>query len=174
MVPECEVGLNIEAMSNSPGYEDFAQGTPFPNAGVLRKLRHGVPQIPADLSRHDCLVFSDAPGIAEWRFKEGAKAERRIRISGRLWVNSLDAVVSAAKEGAGIIRVPSWQIEADIADGALQPILVEFEPTPAPLQLLFQPSRLTSPKSRVFVDYLVERWRATNPFGAHAIARSKQ
>jgi DNA-binding transcriptional LysR family regulator len=136
--------------------------------------RRGVPQIPADLSRHDCLVFSDAPDIAEWRFKEGVKAERRIRISGRLWVNSLDAVVSAAKEGAGIIRVPSWQIEADIAAGALQPILVEFEPTPAPLQLLFQPSRLTSPKSRVFVDYLVERWRAANPFGVHAIARSKQ
>src|SRR5260370_37671594 len=72
--------------------------------------RRGVPQIPADLSRHDCLVFSDAPDIAEWRFKEGVMAERRIRVSGRLWVNSLDAVVSAAKEGAGIIRVPSWQI----------------------------------------------------------------
>jgi hypothetical protein len=39
---------------------------------------------------------------------------------------------------------------------------------------LFQPSRLTSPKSRVFVDYLVARWRAANPFGVHAIARSKQ
>src|SRR6202011_816377 len=105
---------------------------------------------------------------------EGAKTERRIRISGRLWVNGLDALVSAAKEGAGIVRVPSWQIEADIADGALQPILVEFEPTPAPLHLLFQPSRLTSPKRRVFVDYLVERWVAADPFGAHAIARSKQ
>jgi DNA-binding transcriptional LysR family regulator len=136
--------------------------------------RRGVPQIPADLSRHDCLVFSDAPDIAEWRFKEGAKTERGIRISGRLWVNSLDALISAAKEGAGIARVPSWQIEADIAAGALQRILVNYEPTPAPLHLLFQPSRLTSPKSRVFVDYLVERWRATNPFGVHATARSKQ
>jgi DNA-binding transcriptional LysR family regulator len=135
--------------------------------------RRGVPQLPADLSRHDCLAFSDTPGSAEWRFK-GAKTERKIRISGRLWVNSLDALVSAAKQGAGIVRVPSWQIEAAIAAGDLQPILVDHAPPPAPLHLLFQPSRLTSPNSRVFVDYLVEQWRAADPFGAHAIPRSKQ
>jgi DNA-binding transcriptional LysR family regulator len=136
--------------------------------------RRGLPQEPADLSRHDCLVFSDTPGIAGWRFKDRAKTERRIRISGRLWMNSLDALVSAAKAGAGLVRVPSWQVEADIADGALQRVLVDYEPKPTPLHLLFQPSRLTSPKSRAFVDYLVERWRAADPFGGHAMTRSKQ
>lgn len=136
--------------------------------------RRGIPQEPADLSRHDCLVFTDAPGIAGWRFKDGAKAERRIRISGRLWVNSLDALVSAAKDGAGLVRVPSWQVETDIANGGLQRVLVDYEPKPTPLHLLFQPSRQASPKSRVFVDYLVERWRAADPFGGHAVAGSKQ
>jgi len=129
--------------------------------------RRGVPRLPADLGRHDCLVFSDTPGVAEWRFREGAKAERRIRIAGRLWVNSLDALVSAAKQGAGIVRVPSWQVEAEIAAGRLQRILVDYEPPPTPLHLLFQPSRLASPKARVFVDYLLERWRTADPFGAH-------
>src|SRR5258708_24034587 len=136
--------------------------------------RRGIPQEPADLSRHDCLVFSDTPGIAGWRFKNGAKTERRIRISGRLWVNSLDTLVSAAQDGAGLVRVPSWQVDTDIADGALQRVLVVYEPKTATHRLLFQPSRLTSPKSRVFVDYLVERWRAADPFGAHATASSKQ
>ena len=136
--------------------------------------RCGVPQEPAGLGRHDCLVFSDTPGMAGWRFKDGAKAERRIRISGRLWVNSLDALVSAAKAGAGLVRVPSWQVETDIADGALQRVLVDFEPKPTPLHLLFQPSRLTSQNSRVFVDYLVERWRAADPFRGHVTVGSKQ
>lgn len=76
--------------------------------------RRGVPQTPVDLGHHDCLVFSDAPGIAVWRFTEGAKTDRRIRISARLWVNSLDALVTAAKGGAGIVQVPSWQVEADL------------------------------------------------------------
>jgi DNA-binding transcriptional LysR family regulator len=136
--------------------------------------RRGMPQAPADLERHDCLVFSDAPGAAEWRFTNGARLERRIRISARLWMNSLDALVTAAKQGAGIVRVLSWQVEADIAAGALQRILYDFEPPPVPLHLLFQPSRLTSPKSRLFVDYLVQQWHADDPFSSRAEAGSEQ
>jgi DNA-binding transcriptional LysR family regulator len=128
--------------------------------------RRGIPNLPSDLSRHDCLVFSDSPGSAEWRFRESAKSERKIRITGRLWVNSLDALVSAAKGGAGIVRVPSWQVEPAIAAGRLQRILVDFEPPPTALNLLFQPSRLASAKARAFVDYLVERWRIADPFSA--------
>ena len=136
--------------------------------------RRGVPKTPADLGHHDCLVFSDAPGVAVWRFAEGVKTERRIRISARLWVNSLDALVTAAKDGAGIVRVPSWQVEADLAAGRLQRLLLEHEPRPTPLHLLFQPSRLASPKSRIFADYLVERWRKADPFGMHAAVKSEQ
>jgi DNA-binding transcriptional LysR family regulator len=124
----------------------------------------GVPQAPGDLAHHDCLVFSDAPGSAEWRFADGSKAGRKIRISGRLWMNSLDALATAAKEGAGIVRVPAWQAEADLAAGHLVRLLADYEPAPAPLHLMFQPSRLASPKIRAFVDYLVERGRGTDPF----------
>jgi DNA-binding transcriptional LysR family regulator len=107
----------------------------------------GVPQAPGDLAHHDCLVFSDAPGSAEWRFADGSKAGRKIRISGRLWMNSLDALATAAKEGAGIVRVPSWQAEADLAAGHLVRLLADYEPAPAPLHLMFQPSRLASRRS---------------------------
>jgi len=136
--------------------------------------RRGVPQLPADLSGHDCLVFSDAPGIAEWRFDGSAKGQRKIRISARLWMNSLDALIAAAKQGAGIVRVPSWQVEADIASGALQRLLRDHEPPPAPLHLLLGPSRLSQPKCRVFVDYLVEQWRVINPFGAQRASDSSR
>jgi DNA-binding transcriptional LysR family regulator len=128
--------------------------------------RRGVPEAPADLAHHDCLVFSDTPGSAEWRFADDSKAGRKIRISGRLWMNSLDALAAAAKEGAGIVRVPSWQAEADLAAGRLVRLLAEYEPAPVPLHLMFQPSRPASPKIRAFVDYLVERWRGIDPFGA--------
>ena len=50
----------------------------------------------------------------------------------------------------------------------LQRILVDFEPAPTSLNLLFQPSRLASAKARAFVDYLVERWRIADPFSAQA------
>jgi len=127
--------------------------------------RRGTPQAPADLKHHDCLVFSDTPGIAHWRFGRDPKAEYRIRLFGRVWVNSLDALVTAARGGAGIVRVPSWQVEAELAEGRLRRILRKHEPAPTPLHMLFQPSRLASPKTRAFADFLIQHWRKSDPFG---------
>ena len=126
--------------------------------------RRGEPRSPQDLSAHDCLVFSDAPGSAEWRFADGTATGRKFRISGRLWMNSLDALVAAARDGAGIVRAPSWQVEQDLAAGRLRRLLTGHEPAPTPLHLTFQPSRLASPKIRAFADYLVERWCRIDTF----------
>ena len=72
------------------------------------------------------------------------------------------------------MRVPSWQAEADLAAGHLVRLLADDEPAPVPLHLMFQPSRLASPKIRAFVDYLVERWRGIDPFGAQPAPTDKQ
>jgi DNA-binding transcriptional LysR family regulator len=47
-------------------------------------------------------------------------------------MNSLDALAAVAKGGAGIVRVPSWQAESDLAAGDLVRLLAEYEPAPAP------------------------------------------
>jgi DNA-binding transcriptional LysR family regulator len=126
--------------------------------------RRGAPRVPDDLNGHDCLVFSDAPGAGTWRFRKDARTECKIPISAKLWINGLDALVGAARDGAGIVRVPSWQVRDDLAAGRLTRILRAHEPTPAPLHLLFEPSRLAAPKTRIFADYLIAQWRASNPF----------
>jgi DNA-binding transcriptional LysR family regulator len=128
--------------------------------------RRGKPSMPAELTRHDCLAFSDAPGLSEWRFGKEARSEFRIAISARLWINSLDALVLAAEQGVGIVRLPSWLVKRELAAGRLVRILRDHEPPPAPLHLLFQSVRLTSPKTRVFADYLIQRWRRVDPFGS--------
>jgi DNA-binding transcriptional LysR family regulator len=46
------------------------------------------------------------------------------------------------------MRVPLWQAEADLATGHLVRPLADYEPAPVPLHLMFQPSRLASPKIR--------------------------
>lgn len=128
--------------------------------------RRGEPRTPDDLADHDCLAFSDSPGSAAWRFADGSKTGRKFRISGRLWMNSLDALVAAARDGAGIVRVPSWQVQSDLSSGRLRRLLLDHEPAPTPLHLMLQPSRLASPKIRAFVDYLVEQWGKIDAFRA--------
>ncbi|CAE6737520.1 LysR family transcriptional regulator [Paraburkholderia aspalathi] len=117
--------------------------------------RRGAPCSPDELRRHDCLVFSDQPGPVDWRFKS-AGTRHSARITGRLWANALDVLAAAAIDGAGIVRAPSWQVAADIECGRLRRILQDYETMPAPVNVLFERARRTSPSVRAFLDYLVE------------------
>lgn len=117
--------------------------------------RRGAPYSPDDLRQHDCLVFSDQPGPVDWRFKS-AGTRHSARITGRLWANALDVLAAAAIEGAGIVRAPSWQVADDIERGRLRRILQDYETMPAPVNVLFERARRTSPSVRAFLDYLVE------------------
>jgi DNA-binding transcriptional LysR family regulator len=132
--------------------------------------RRGRPTTPADLINHDCLVFSDLPGAGEWRFCGPGGTELKIHLSGRLWINSLDALVAAAKEGAGLVRVPSWQVAQDMAAGRLARILPDYELPASAVHLVMPPVRLGSPRTRVFADFLAARWKAGNPLQAMALS----
>jgi DNA-binding transcriptional LysR family regulator len=76
--------------------------------------RRGVPQEPADLAGHDCVVFADVPGAAVWRFRTPA-GRQAIEVPARLRANSLDAVVAAALGGAGLVRAPPWHTADHVA-----------------------------------------------------------
>jgi DNA-binding transcriptional LysR family regulator len=119
--------------------------------------RRGTPQTPDELAAHDCLVFADARDDAEWRFEQSG-GTRRMPIPGRLRTNSLDAVVSAALGGAGIARVPGWQVAGYIAEGRLVRILEGFERPAVPIHAVYGHRRLLAPRVRAFVDFLVARW----------------
>jgi DNA-binding transcriptional LysR family regulator len=54
-------------------------------------------------------------------------------------MNGLGAL-AAAKQDAGILRVPSRQAEANLAAGHLVRLLANYKPPPVPLHLMFQAS----------------------------------
>lgn len=132
--------------------------------------RRGAPIAPADLASHDCLLFSDVPGAGEWRFRMPDGASATMRLEGRLWINSLDALVSAAIAGAGLVRVPSWQVADDMAAGRLMRVLPDYEMPASAVHLVMPPARLGSPRTRAFVDFLAARWRSNNPLRALAVS----
>jgi molybdate transport repressor ModE-like protein len=124
--------------------------------------RRGEPATPDDLIEHDCLGFSDVPGVAEWGFQDGKK-RKAVRISTRLWANDLDALVRAALAGAGLVRVPSWQVAHLLADDRLRIVLEAYQRPATPLSILTLRNRLRLPKVRAFVDFLQRRWMHPPP-----------
>ena len=119
--------------------------------------RRGVPAQPDDLAEHDCLAFGDVPGIAEWSFQDGG-VRKPLRIPTRLCANDFDTLLRAALAGAGLIRVPSWQVASSLADGRLRTVLEAYQRPPAPLSILTLRNRLLLPKVRAFVDFLGQHW----------------
>lgn len=119
--------------------------------------RRGEPATPGDLVEQDCLAFGDVPGVAEWAFQYGA-TRRSVHIPNRLCANDLDTLVSAALAGAGLVRVPSWQVAHYLADGRLRIVLEAYQRPPTPLSILTLRNRLLLPKVRAFVDFLQQRW----------------
>ena len=69
-------------------------------------------------------------------------------------VNGAESLVAAARLGLGLIQVPRYHIEDDLKRGTLVAVLPDCPPSPTPVSLLYPRGRQSSPRVRVFIDWL--------------------
>jgi DNA-binding transcriptional LysR family regulator len=125
--------------------------------------RHGTPRKPADLRAHNCLL-NVGSNAGDWRFQVGAK-ESRLRVQGNFASNSSDALIEAACQGVGLVRVLSYQVAAMLAAKQLVEVLGKFAVTATPINAVMSPGRMTLPKVRGLVDYLAQSLAAERKTG---------
>lgn len=121
--------------------------------------RSGVPNHPADLADHACILASNIGELSAWEFVEAGKS-RQIRINGRLHCNNIGAGLAACIEGLGYGRFFHYQVSGAVARGELQLVLESFEPAPRHLSLVYPPNRLGNPKVTAFIDAMMTGLRA--------------
>jgi DNA-binding transcriptional LysR family regulator len=118
----------------------------------------GIPEKPADLAAHDCVVYEAYYGGSSWEFRiEGTP--QSIQVPWRLMVGSAEAAIVAATAGAGIARVLSYQIEELVQSRVLAKVLEGYETRPRPISLIYPGQRLVPLKLRAFLDFAVPRLR---------------
>lgn len=76
---------------------------------------HGMPLVPSDLNNHQCLHGQDQP---VWTFKEG-----EVYAQGWMQINSNQQLKNLALNGSGIIRLPDYMVDQEIAEGKLVDLL---------------------------------------------------
>ena len=81
---------------------------------------------------------------------------RNITIPATVTVNAAESYISAARMGLGMIQIPRYHAEQDLAAGSLVHVLANFPPTQTPVSLLYPRNRQLSPRVRVFIDWLVK------------------
>ena len=115
----------------------------------------GEPQTPADLATHRCLLNSHYSGREEWLYHQQHEL-LRVRVSGTFASNHYNLLKKAALVGAGIARLPSYVLPAELADGRLRWLLRDYQTRSMPMYLVHPYQGGLPRRTQVLADYLVD------------------
>ncbi|MGB3246385.1 MAG: LysR family transcriptional regulator [Sulfitobacter sp.] len=174
-----EVKLSLELTDREIDLEEenfdaainFAEQLTNPNV-IVRKImrnerilcaapafidRHGTPETFADLANFNCLRTSNVVGRNAWHATLDGKVQK-VDATGNFEGNSADAVLVAALSGLGIARLSTYLVSDHIAAGRLVRLFPDYRQTHADVAVIFAERRNLAPKTRAFVDFLVDRF----------------
>ena len=116
--------------------------------------QHGEPLAPQSLAEHQCLLNSHYSGREEWLYHQQHDL-LRVRVSGPLASNHYSLLKKAALAGAVIARLPSYLLQAELADGRLRWLLRDFQTRRMPMYLVHPYQGGLPRRTQVLADYLI-------------------
>ena len=133
------------------------------NLGLWRRLvcaapsylkQHGTPNEPVDLTAHNCLLMRFGANLDNvWRFGRDAR-QQIVTVRGDRVANDGALVRQWCLAGHGIAFKSELDVGPDIRAGRLVELLADHAAPPAPLQMLFPPSRAQPRRVRALADRL--------------------
>ena len=120
--------------------------------------RHGAPQAPQDLARHNCLIVrQDDRAYGQWHFTKGRKTQT-VKVRGTLSSNDGATALAWALDGHGILMRSEWDTAPFVRSGQLVVLLDSYALPPADIYAVFPQKQNLAAKVRVFVDFLAARF----------------
>jgi DNA-binding transcriptional LysR family regulator len=125
---------------------------------------HGTPQTPADLAQHQLIRVKFLNGrMPAWPFKGSTKAQgiSAVDAPAQLLLSDPEVVLDAALLHIGIARLGRHHASNALQRGDLLEVLPKLHVSGDASMALFYPHRSgLAPRVRVFVDFLLERFKA--------------
>ena len=119
--------------------------------------RHGTPQTPEELVRHNVLAYTRNKGAHDWRYKGPDGREGTVSLTSTFRADNAAMMIEAACQGIGIMITPAFYLSDKISSGQLVPLLKGYTSRPERnLYAIFQPNRFLSTRLRLFVDYIAK------------------
>jgi DNA-binding transcriptional LysR family regulator len=120
--------------------------------------RHGTPRTPAELASHDCIRLVRGQRVFDrWRFMEDGQTFD-IAVSGRLSTASGEVLHDWVRDGQGLALKALWDIEHDLASGALVECLADYHCDVIELYAVFASRRHLAPRVRAFLDFVAAKF----------------
>lgn len=125
--------------------------------------KRGMPVSGEDLvsDNHECLSLR-FPGATEFQWRLNTPTgPKRFRVSGRYESDDGDVLTDWALAGHGVAMKPIFEIADHLRDGRLVPVATQTPPEPIQMACLFTHRRRQDPKTRLFMEFMVDRIAAT-------------
>jgi DNA-binding transcriptional LysR family regulator len=116
--------------------------------------KHGEPQVPADLTAHQGIVYDMQGGGTAWTFRTGS-TETSVNVTGRVRVTAAEGVRAAVFSGLGLAVASEWMFP-ELKSGAVITALNDWTLPPMELWAVFPTGRRASAKARAFVTFIEE------------------
>jgi DNA-binding transcriptional LysR family regulator len=119
--------------------------------------RHGAPERPEDLLRHECLTFrSQTTGaLYAWELERGRR-NWRVPVRGGVVISDSRLSISLAEQGVGLAYAFEPMVLEQLRSGRLQRVLERYAPTVSGFFLYFPSVARRSAALRLFVEVAKE------------------
>lgn len=123
--------------------------------------KHGMPQTPDDLLKHDCLALGPQRG---WTFRThpGSSSAhvktRSVRVKGPMECNDGVVLAEWARSGGGLAWRSMWEVGEDLQSGRLISVLDDWAAPSVGIYAVFPERRHLPLKVRAFVDLLKDAY----------------
>jgi len=121
-----------------------------------------APRMPDELATFDGIMRRSSPTgrVRPWTLRSRRGAEQPVPCRPRLIFSDPEAIAEAARLGLGVALLPMPFAFALVDAGELVRLLPGWYSDAGPLSLYYPSRRLVPAKTRVFVDFVVERFRS--------------
>ena len=125
--------------------------------------RYDRPGTPAELSSHNCLLYSYSSDANEWTLI-GEGGPETVTVSGSYQVNNSEALLEALREGIGIGRLPTFVAGPDLKTGRLVKLFESYSLPDFTLYAVFPERQYLPAKVRAFLDFAIEYIGGDKPY----------
>jgi DNA-binding transcriptional LysR family regulator len=116
--------------------------------------RAGTPTSPQELMKHQCLTLSsEASQTRGWAFVVEGQVTH-LRPGGRLDCSDGQVLHGWCLQGLGLAWRSTWEVQHELASGALVPVLEEFAAPPNGIYAVFPQRKHLPLRVRLWIDHL--------------------
>jgi len=116
--------------------------------------RAGRPTVPADLTTHEAVLFTQRSHT--WSFRRES-TEMSVMVQGRVRLSAAEGIRAAVLADMGLTIASDWMFAPELANGDVERVLTDWTLPDLDLWALFPAGRLISAKARAFAGFVEAR-----------------